>query len=737
MKMKLKTFLSLKVLAVMLGLIGYNSLYAQCIQGSSSGTITPLVTWQTVNVTAGPVYYLDFVATAGVNYTFTYCQGGGQYSGDPYLTITNGVPTALAFNDDYCGLGSNIFWSCNASGPHRIYFSSCCPCGAGAPNNSILAYRADQNPVVATPCAGTPSLNTILPASFTTCPSYTNPAMNLVTNYSLSGLTVTWQSSTISLVGPWSTLTGPTVYDYNNLGANAYNTPTVGVTTWYQAVVTCTNSNQSVTVPGPSIYVAPATTNVVTYNESFEGIPFNFRLPNCSWNVSNMNACRTYTSSQANNRTARTGNKYATFTSTVSGTHYYYSNGIWMDAGVTYSASMWYQTDLNLGTNFSNLEISYGTSQTPNGLTSIALQAGSVVSPIYKSLSNTFTVPTSGLYYIAVDVSSTPGSAQFLTWDDLNVMVPCDVASNQPNLQVSSASVICSGAALNLTASGANSYTWSTGSNSASIVQYPTTPMSYSVTGTNTLTGCTATAVRNVLVNPSPNITMIATPGMACPGTSVTMQASGAGTYIWSTGGNGPVVTITPSATVVYSVTGTLNGCATTQTLSLMVYNSPTVSASSSRNSMCVNENVTLIGSGAQSYQWMASNTSVLYQGSPISIMPTVAGPASYTVTGTDANGCTAKAVVNVNVEACTGISQLGASAIELYPNPNKGDFYVKSTDKSVFGVEVIDVTGKVVWNSTSQSSEIHVSMKDRAAGVYYVRIHKGQELKVVKMVKE
>ncbi|NBT46107.1 MAG: T9SS C-terminal target domain-containing protein [Gammaproteobacteria bacterium] len=231
--------------------------------------------------------------------------------------------------------------------------------------------------------------------------------------------------------------------------------------------------------------------------------------------------------------------------------------------------------------------------------------------------------------------------------------------------------------------------------------------MSYSVTGTNTLTGCTATAVRNVLVNPSPNITMIATPGMACPGTSVTMQASGAGTYIWSTGGNGPVVTITPSATAVYSVTGTLNGCATTQTLSLMVYNSPTVSASSSRNSMCVNENVTLTGSGAQSYQWMASNTSVLYQGSPISIMPTVAGPASYTVTGTDANGCTAKAVVNVNVEACTGISQLGASAIELYPNPNKGDFYVKSTDKSVFGVEVIDVTGKVVWNSTSQSSEI------------------------------
>ena len=734
--MKLNNILKLKAVVLMLALMGYNSLQAQCTTGSSSGTITPLITWQTVNVTAGSPYYLDFMAAAGVTYTFTYCQGGASGTGDPYLTVSNSVPTGLAFNDDYCGLLSEIIWTCNTAGAHRIYLSGCCPC-SNAPGGT-MAYRASANPVVATPCAGTPSMNTILPASFTTCPSFTNPSMNLVTNYSLSGLTVTWQSSTISLVGPWSNIAGPTVYDYNNLGANAYITPTVGVTTWYQAVVTCTNSNQSVTVPGPSIYVAPATTNVVTYNESFEGIPFNFRLPNCSWNVSNMNACLTYTSSQANNRSARTGNKYATFASALAGTHYYYSNGIWMDAGVTYSASMWYQTDLNLGTNFSNLEILYGAAQTNTGLTSIALQAGGVVSPVYKSLSNTFTVPSSGLYYIAIRANAAPGSAQFLTWDDLNVMVPCDVAANQPNLQISGgSSVVCSGAALNLTASGANSYTWSTGSNSASIVVYPNTPMSYSVTGTNTLTGCTATSVRNVMLNPSPIITMIANPGMACPGTSVTLQASGAASYIWSTGGNGPMVTVTPTSSSVYSVTGTSNGCATTQTLGLTVYNSPTVSASSSRNTMCVNENVVLTGSGAQSYQWIASNTSVLYQGSPITIMPTVSGPASYTVTGTDANGCTSKAVVNVNVEACTGIGQLSSAAIELYPNPNKGDFYVKSTDKVQVGVEVVDLTGKLVWSSASQATEVHVSMKERASGVYYVRIHKGDQVQVVKMIKE
>jgi len=86
----------------MLALMGYNSLQAQCTTGSSSGTITPLITWQTVNVTAGSPYYLDFMAAAGVTYTFTYCQGGASGTGDPYLTVSNSVPTGLAFNDDFC-----------------------------------------------------------------------------------------------------------------------------------------------------------------------------------------------------------------------------------------------------------------------------------------------------------------------------------------------------------------------------------------------------------------------------------------------------------------------------------------------------------------------------------------------------------------------------------------------------------------------------------------------------------
>lgn len=53
----------------------------------------------------------------------------------------------------------------------------------------------------------------------------------------------------------------------------------------------------------------------------------------------------------------------------------------------------------------------------------------------------------------------------------------------------SSSSVICSGQSTTLSVSGANSYTWSNGANSASIVVNPTVTSSYTVMGKN-LTGC-------------------------------------------------------------------------------------------------------------------------------------------------------------------------------------------------------------------------------------------------------
>jgi hypothetical protein len=109
-------------------LVSVNALYSQCTSGSSLGSLNVTTNWQTIAVSAGVPAYRSFSAQSGGTYIFTFCQGGGSYSGDPYLTITDNSPSPQTTNDDYCGLGSQITWTCTSSGTYRIYFSGCCPC---------------------------------------------------------------------------------------------------------------------------------------------------------------------------------------------------------------------------------------------------------------------------------------------------------------------------------------------------------------------------------------------------------------------------------------------------------------------------------------------------------------------------------------------------------------------------------------------------------------------------------
>ena len=119
-------------------LVSVNALYSQCTSGSSLGSLNVTTSWQTIAVSAGIPAYRSFYAQAGGTYIFTYCQGGGFYSGDPYLTIADNTPSPQISNDDFCSLGSELTWSCTSSGTYRIYFSGCCPC-ANAPT-STCAY---------------------------------------------------------------------------------------------------------------------------------------------------------------------------------------------------------------------------------------------------------------------------------------------------------------------------------------------------------------------------------------------------------------------------------------------------------------------------------------------------------------------------------------------------------------------------------------------------------------------
>ncbi len=128
-----------------------------------------------------------------------------------------------------------------------------------------------------------------------------------------------------------------------------------------------------------------------------------------------------------------------------------------------------------------------------------------------------------------------------------------------PTLSVTSGA-ICSGNSYTMVASGATTYTYSSGT----AIVTPTANTSYSVTGTNTF-GCISNiaAISNVTVNAIPTVTATTTNSIICVGEVATLNAStSASSYTWNTGATTLSTTVSPTLTTTYSINVTnVNGC--------------------------------------------------------------------------------------------------------------------------------------------------------------------------------
>lgn len=145
-----------------------------------------------------------------------------------------------------------------------------------------------------------------------------------------------------------------------------------------------------------------------------------------------------------------------------------------------------------------------------------------------------------------------------------------------------------------------------------------------------------------VTVNQTPVVTASASPSALCIGTSSTLSASGADTYLWNPGGLTGAPSVTPSLTTTYTVIGTTNGCASAPVTTTVNVQSISDIANVS---ICRGSSATLSTSGADSYVWQPGSLT----GSSVSVSPTTT--TTYTVTGThSAFGCTTTKNVTVTV---------------------------------------------------------------------------------------
>lgn len=278
---------------------------------------------------------------------------------------------------------------------------------------------------------------------------------------------------------------------------------------------------------------------------------------------------------------------------------------------------------------------------------------------------------------------------------------------------VASNTVICNGQTSTLTGNGAVTYTWEPGSLTGSPTVSPNVTTTYTMTGTDA-NGCNSTATVQVVVNQLPSVIASAAPSTICQNVSTSLNASGASTYSWMPGNlTGATVTDFPMATTVYTVTGTDgNGCTNTSTTTVNVNVLPTVTASNNASPICFGFSSGLSATGGVSYAWQPGN---------LTGAPTV-NPATttiYTMTATDANGCTNTATTEVVVNQlppivitptlsaiCLGfnttLNVTGASTYAWQPGSLTGSPTVSPASATTYTVTGTDVNGCVSTSSVT-----------------------------------
>lgn len=216
---------------------------------------------------------------------------------------------------------------------------------------------------------------------------------------------------------------------------------------------------------------------------------------------------------------------------------------------------------------------------------------------------------------------------------------------------------------------------------------------------------------------------------VVCSGNSVTLTASGADTYTWSTNAgsaNTNTVTVTPSATDTYTMIGTAYGtCKDTVMYSVTVNATPTVSAVVGTPTICALNSTQITASGGTTYQWTPATGLNTTTSGTVTGYYTTAGTYTYNVTGTT-SGCSSVAQVTVTVLPCTGIAENTNALANIFPNPSNGAITI-DFGKAAASTKVIvsDMIGNQVYQNSviAGTSKLNIDLSTMPKGIYLVTV--------------
>jgi hypothetical protein len=356
-------------------------------------------------------------------------------------------------------------------------------------------------------------------------------------------------------------------------------------------------------------------------------------------------------------------------------------------------------------------------------------------SPISVPQQNQSVVTHSPTAPVQYNVSGTDANGCTST---INQVIIPQAAPNLTTSIVNTGSFICAGQIGTLVAQGTGqiNYNWlPNGASTGTTTVNPPVSTVYTVTGINPSTGCMSTATLSLAVYISTFVTTT-NPLTLCKGNTATLSVAGAANnYTWTAGSpnNNDSIFVNPQTTTVYYVTGITGNCSTTQSINLVVNPIPPVTGVAQKITICRFEPGILMGSGAGasgSYSWTGGPGASTQN---FTVFPTVT--TTYTLTGTDVNGCSKTVQVTQLVATCIGIEEQSplAGLLNIFPNPSSGEFTIQAATS--MNITIINELGQMVKSFPVSGKETTVKVNDLANGIYFILAEKDGNTSTQKMV--
>ncbi len=296
---------------------------------------------------------------------------------------------------------------------------------------------------------------------------------------------------------------------------------------------------------------------------------------------------------------------------------------------------------------------------------------------ISAATNQNYTASTTGSYIVVVNS---------ICGTDTSLAIQV-IRHTQPNVIASSDVIICSGSSTSLSASGADTYSWSPSlglniATGSTVTASPSTSTTYSVIGTNSF-GCTKQKTIAVTLQ---NASLSANSLVLCGGASGVLIVTGASTYTWSpsiglSATTGASVTANPTTATTYTINGTTSlGCTGSTTATVTIGSATATIAANGSTSFCQPGSVDLSANAGTSYQWYKNNVAI---SGAINQNYTASTTGSYTVTV---------------VSACGTATSLATQVIR---------YTLPTVSISAAGSTSICTGGSVVLNSTVTPSNV------------------------------